>query len=96
MPRDLHHDSGPAAGVSLAAEAALLEARLRMLREELDTVDARIEAVSDALRQLRRSAASAEPDKSEDHGGLTAHDGAASDSDDPCLTWLHGSITCSP
>lgn len=96
MPRDPHHDSGRAASVSLAAEAALLEARLRMLREELDTVDARIQAVSEALRQLRRPAASAEPDSSEAHGGPTSHDGAASGPDDTCLTWLDGSIACSP
>ncbi|MGW3729776.1 hypothetical protein [Streptomyces sp. F001] len=46
--------SGPAAAsVSLAAEAALLEARLRLLQEAIDTVDARIEAMSDALRAKR-------------------------------------------
>jgi hypothetical protein len=54
MPPDSDNYSDPAAWVSLATEAALLEARLRMLREALDTVDARIEAVSETLRQLRR------------------------------------------
>lgn len=48
-----------AASVSLAAEAAVLEARLRMLREALDGVDTRIEEVSEALRRVRRSASSA-------------------------------------
>ncbi|WP_141310155.1 hypothetical protein [Streptomyces spinoverrucosus] len=38
--------------MSLAAEAALLEARLRMLREEIGHVDMRIKAVSDTLRLL--------------------------------------------
>ncbi|MFD8194617.1 hypothetical protein [Streptomyces wuyuanensis] len=47
-----------AAALLLATEAALLEGRLRMLRDALDTVDARMEAVSDTLRRLR-SAASA-------------------------------------
>ncbi|MEV0227267.1 hypothetical protein [Streptomyces sp. NPDC050704] len=56
MPRNSDQHPDPAtASVSLAAEAALLEARLRMLQEALDTVDARIEAVSETLRQLRRA-----------------------------------------
>ncbi|WP_432074582.1 hypothetical protein [Streptomyces wuyuanensis] len=52
-------DQPPAPAVDallLAAEAALLEGRLRMLREALDTVDARMEAVSDSLRRLRHAA----------------------------------------
>ncbi|MFJ8107677.1 hypothetical protein [Streptomyces sp. NPDC096132] len=49
---DQHFDPA-AAGVSLAAEAALLEARLRLLQEAIDTVDARIRATSEALRRLR-------------------------------------------
>ncbi|WP_406440325.1 hypothetical protein OHB14_15925 [Streptomyces sp. NBC_01613] len=53
MPPDSDEHSDPfAAGVSLAAEAALLEARLRLLQEEIGTVDARIEAVSDALHNM--------------------------------------------
>jgi hypothetical protein len=44
-----------AATASLAAEAALLEGRLSLLREAIDTVDARIEAVSEALRRLQQS-----------------------------------------
>ena len=61
MPRRPDGHSDPAAGVSLAAEAALLEGRLRMLREAIDTVDARIATISDALRQLRStSSASSE------------------------------------
>lgn len=60
MPRrDPDQPSTPAAAaVSLATEAALLEARLRMLQEAIDTVDACINAVSDALR--RASSASAQ------------------------------------
>ncbi|MEV5204113.1 hypothetical protein [Streptomyces sp. NPDC053720] len=97
MPQSPEQDFGPAAvSVSLATEAALLEARLRMLGEELATVDARIETVSEALRRLRRSAPSAEADKSGDHGGPPGHGGAASDSDAACLQWLNGSSTCRP
>jgi hypothetical protein len=56
MPRDPDKYSDHAAdGVSLAAEAALLEARLRLLQEAIDTVDARINAVSDTLRLLHRT-----------------------------------------
>jgi hypothetical protein len=44
----------PAVGVVLAAEAALLEARLRMLREALDSIDARIDAVTEELRRPDR------------------------------------------
>lgn len=43
-----------AAGAVLAAEAALLEARLRMLREALDSVDARIATVTEELRRPDR------------------------------------------
>lgn len=54
MPSDPDQHSDPAAaGVFLAAEAAVLEARLRLLQEAIDTVDARIEEVSDTLRLLR-------------------------------------------
>ncbi|WP_437090582.1 hypothetical protein [Streptomyces sp. enrichment culture] len=67
MSRDPDRHVDPAAAcVSLAAEAALLEARLRMLHEALDVVDARITAVSDALRQLRRSAAVRATDPGDD------------------------------
>ncbi|WP_264349546.1 hypothetical protein [Streptomyces milbemycinicus] len=58
MPRDAHQHSDPAAAcVSLAAEAALLEARLQMLQEAIDTVDTRIKSVSDALRHTRPAGA---------------------------------------
>ncbi|WP_225848951.1 hypothetical protein [Streptomyces sp. HPF1205] len=52
----LHPDqcSDPAAGALLEAEAALLEARLRMLREALGSVDARIAAVAEELRRRNR------------------------------------------
>ncbi|MEV1068945.1 hypothetical protein [Streptomyces sp. NPDC050263] len=61
MPRDPDQHSDPAAdSVALAAEAALLEARLRLLREAIDVVDARIRAASDALR-LRRDDSSVNP-----------------------------------
>ncbi|MEU2432103.1 hypothetical protein ABZ611_21790 [Streptomyces sp. NPDC007861] len=55
MTRDAEQHFDPAAAsVSLVAEAARLEARVRTLLEAIDTVDARIAAVSDALRLLRR------------------------------------------
>lgn len=67
MPRDRDEHSDPAtASVSTAAAAALLEARLRMLQEAFDTVDARMKTVSDTLRLLRRTSfASAEAPHSE-------------------------------
>jgi hypothetical protein len=61
MPPDADKHSDPAAdSVPLAAEAALLEARLVLLQEAIAAVDARIEAVSDTLRLLRRASSSAE------------------------------------
>ncbi|GGW79343.1 MULTISPECIES: hypothetical protein [Streptomyces] len=57
MSRSTDRQTDPAAATaSLAAEAALLEGRLSMLREAIDSVDARIEAVSETLRRLQRSA----------------------------------------
>ena len=58
MPRSTDRQADPsAATASLAAEAALLEGRLSLLREAIDTVDARIDAVSETLRRLQRSVA---------------------------------------
>ncbi|RPF30473.1 hypothetical protein EDD92_0248 [Streptomyces sp. TLI_185] len=51
--RDARTDPAVATA-SLAAEAALLEERLSVLREAIDAVDARINAVSTRLRRLRR------------------------------------------
>ncbi|MFF5344024.1 hypothetical protein ACFY4H_25485 [Streptomyces althioticus] len=48
------------ASVSLAAEAALLEARLGMLSDALHEVDARIKVVKDNLHKLRHSAPAAD------------------------------------
>ncbi|MGW2049829.1 hypothetical protein ACWCPF_32285 [Streptomyces sp. NPDC001858] len=54
MPSDPDQPFDPAADcVALATEAALLEARIRLLREAIDTVDARIRAASEALRVLQ-------------------------------------------
>ncbi|MET8809800.1 hypothetical protein [Streptomyces sp. NPDC004546] len=54
MPRDPDEYSDlAAAGVSLAAEAALLEAHLRMLQEAIDSVDERITVVTETLHRLR-------------------------------------------
>jgi hypothetical protein len=48
--------------MALAAEAALLEARVRMLQEAIDETDAGIETLSHTLRLLHReAAASADP-----------------------------------
>jgi hypothetical protein len=50
--------SDPAAATAtLAAEAALLEGRLSLLREAIETVDARIHATSETLRRLQLSVA---------------------------------------
>ncbi|KMS68734.1 MULTISPECIES: hypothetical protein [Streptomyces] len=58
MPRSTDRQTDPAAATaSLAAEAALLEGRLRLLREAINTVDARIDAVSETLRRLQHSVA---------------------------------------
>ncbi|WP_030378170.1 MULTISPECIES: hypothetical protein [unclassified Streptomyces] len=55
MSRSTDRQTDPAAATaSLAAEAALLEGRLSLLREAIDSVDARIDAVSETLRRLRR------------------------------------------
>ncbi|WKX22672.1 MULTISPECIES: hypothetical protein [unclassified Streptomyces] len=55
MSRSTDRQTDPAAATaSLAAEAALLEGRLCLLREAIDSVDARIDAVSETLRRLRR------------------------------------------
>ncbi|MZE69653.1 hypothetical protein [Streptomyces sp. SID5789] len=43
-----------AVGVSLAAQAALLEARAHILREALDAVDAQIRETSARLGRLRQ------------------------------------------
>ncbi|MFF6815610.1 hypothetical protein ACFZAG_37940 [Streptomyces sp. NPDC012403] len=58
MSRSTDRQTDPVAvTTSLAAEAALLEGRLSLLREAIETVDARIDAVSETLRRLHRSAA---------------------------------------
>lgn len=94
MSRDADHHSDPAAlGVWLATEATLLEARLRMLQEELATVDSRIEAVSETLRRLRRPTVDADEEKHANDGSRPSHDGAAADSKDACPS---GFITCHP
>ncbi|MDQ0790628.1 hypothetical protein QFZ63_001347 [Streptomyces sp. B3I7] len=55
MSRSTDRQTDPAAATaSLAAEAALLEGRLSLLREAINSVDARIDAVSETLRRLRR------------------------------------------
>jgi hypothetical protein len=83
MPRSTDRQTDPAAAIaSLATEAALLEARLRLLREAIDTVDARIDAVSETLRKLRHSVTG--PADGE------ARSGEASD------TGLDHSTTCRP
>lgn len=68
MPRpDPDKRSDPAAAsVSLATEAVLLEARLRMLQEAIDTVDSRIEAVSEALYLLQRTPSASAEAEAED------------------------------
>jgi hypothetical protein len=60
------HADPVAASASLLAEATVLAARVRMLHEDLAAVDARIGAVSDALRRLQRDAARPGPTDSDD------------------------------
>ncbi len=96
MPRDPDKHSDPAAAsVSLAAEAALLEARLRLLQEAIDTVDARIKTVSDTLHLLRRtSSASAEGADSENHCGSSGRKDADGSTDDACREASKRSMPC--
>jgi quercetin dioxygenase-like cupin family protein len=73
----------------------LLEARLRVRREAIDTVDARIEAVSDALRLLRRApSASAQAADSEDHCGSPGRQDADDLTDEACQEWAKRSMPC--
>ncbi|TXS41790.1 hypothetical protein [Streptomyces sp. OR43] len=55
MSPSTDRQTDPAATIaSLAAEAALLQGRLIVLREAIDTVDARIDTVSKTLGRLLR------------------------------------------
>jgi hypothetical protein len=96
MPRDPDKHFDPAAAsVSLAAEAALLEARIRLLQEAIDTVDARIKAASDALRLLHRtSSASAQVADSADQCGPSGCEDAGDLSDDAGREAARGSMPC--
>jgi hypothetical protein len=58
IPQSADRQSDPAAATAtLVAEAALLEGRLSLLREAIETVDARIHATSETLRRLQLSVA---------------------------------------
>ncbi|CAM5447176.1 hypothetical protein GCM10010329_34880 [Streptomyces spiroverticillatus] len=58
MTRSAGRQTDPAAvTVSLAAEAAVLEGRLGVLREAIDEVNAQIRKVSEKIAQLPRTAA---------------------------------------
>ncbi|WP_217140813.1 hypothetical protein [Streptomyces sp. AC627_RSS907] len=63
MTHDRHEPDGTAAGVFLAAQAAVLEARAHLLRAALDTVDARMRETSEKLRRLRLSFPAPEADE---------------------------------
>ncbi|PSM37577.1 hypothetical protein C6Y14_41125 [Streptomyces dioscori] len=53
MNHDFDHDDDPtAASVFLAAEAAVLTERVRMLRQQLADVDARIRETAEKLGRL--------------------------------------------
>ncbi|MFJ4624417.1 hypothetical protein [Streptomyces sp. NPDC088812] len=71
-----HHEpfDTAAAGVTLAAEAAVLEARAHLLREAIDTVDARMRETSEKLCRLRLScpAPAAEEAQRQDGGDRRA------------------------
>ncbi|MFF4833956.1 hypothetical protein [Streptomyces sp. NPDC001315] len=83
-----------AATVSLAAEAAVLEARVHMLRETIDTVDARIQETSEKLRRLRLSLSSPTADKGAETDAPAGVDGVASDEAGPCREWSERSVPC--
>lgn len=84
MSRSTDRQTDPAAATaSLAAEAALLEGRLSLLREAIDSVDARIDAVSETLRRLQRPATGPTdgetPEERKRAPGPTARSGAVPD-----------------
>lgn len=82
-----------AASVALAAEAAVFEARSRMLQEAIDAVDARIKAASDTLNRLR-SAASARTRGDDDQ--LETPDGQDSVGLSDLDEWTCSSMPCRP
>lgn len=95
MPQDRDHHCDPAAAsVSLAAQAALLEARLRMLHEALGTVDARVEAVSEELRRLHGPASSATAEEPADHEDFPGGNSTVPHAGDADLGWLDASPSC--
>lgn len=99
MPRHDHgeHSDPAAANVSLATEAALLEARLHILQEAFDTVDARIKEAFDALRLLRRDpAASAGAADSDDHCGSPGREDTGGLTDDACGERPERYMSCRP
>jgi len=64
MRHDFDHDDDPAAAmVLLAAQAAVLAERTRLLRQRLADVDAQIQQAAEQLRRLRASRR-ARPDRS--------------------------------
>ncbi|MFJ4833710.1 hypothetical protein ACIP79_27945 [Streptomyces sp. NPDC088747] len=74
MSHDFDHDDDPAAAtVFLAAEAAVLTERVRMLRQQLTDVDARIQETAEKLRRLE-SPRTAVGDEHEKSDGLPAAD----------------------
>ncbi|MEV7141651.1 hypothetical protein [Streptomyces tauricus] len=62
-------------GVSLAAEAAVLEARTRMLQEAIADVDAQMRETSEQLRRLRLPLPSAAAENVAGTGSPGARDG---------------------
>lgn len=67
MTQDRHEpfDTAASAGVLLATEAAVLEARARLLREAIEGLDARMRDASEKLRRLGLSLPSAAADRVE-------------------------------
>jgi hypothetical protein len=96
MSHDFDHDDDPAAAtVFLAAEAAVLTERVRMLRQQLADVNARIQETAEKLRRLDspHTAAGEEHEKSD---GPAAADALRHRHDRRCQEQLERVAPCRP
>ncbi|MEU3188612.1 hypothetical protein ABZ707_31115 [Streptomyces sp. NPDC006923] len=77
---------------SLTAEAARLDTRVRLIREQLAAVNARMEDISDSLQWLTRPAGLVNAATGEDGCGEQARSGASNRPDGGCLRRSHRSV----
>ncbi|MEV5900766.1 hypothetical protein [Streptomyces sp. NPDC052127] len=90
-----HYDDPAAATVFLAAEAAVLTERVRLLRRQLADVDARIRETAEKMRRLDspHTAAGEEHEKSD---GPAAADAPGHRHDRRCPEQLERVVPCRP